>query len=239
MYLHFALRVLLAKLLAQYLGGCFLYLLAIIHADNRRLFFYQLADHILDYILHILAHGKDGAVTHSHIVPLLDGLVINKGIPHGIGHLPCLHAGQFFCHPRRVFLRRAVRHEINQRRNSLRHRLAGNDIDILLLHQRSCLVCGQDNILIVRQDKNIVRVHFLNRVEHILRAGVHRLPSSNNIIHAQPLENLIDPFADRYGDKAHFLVRHFMGFLFLGYPLLPPLLIRQLLLLGSLLGVFN
>ena len=80
--------------------------------------------------------------------------------------------------------------------------LRRNHNNFLVFGQIARLVRSHNNIFIVRENKNRIGVHLCDRVQHILRARIHRLTALDQIIHTQILENLGNSRSDGYRDKA-------------------------------------
>ena len=119
-------------------------------------------------------------------------------ITHRIGNLTGLHIGQLLGHAGLVLFCTGIRHEVDHGRNSLGNRFGGDNNNILILTKRLCLICCQDDVLIVRQNEDMIRVYLFNGIEHILGAGVHGLTALDQVIHAETLEDLTNALADGY-----------------------------------------
>ena len=135
----------------------------------------------------------------------MDLLVVDHGITHCISDLTGLDIGKFLDHTIFIFLGTLLRNEVDQCCNSLWDRLGRKNDDFLILTQRSRLICSQYDIFIVWQYKNGLGRYFSNRTQDILCARIHGLTAFDHVIYAQFLKDLIETFADRYGNKSHFL----------------------------------
>ena len=139
-------------------------ILPVVDADNRRILIDELFDHIQHRSLKLLPNGKDSLIADAHKIILLDLLVIDHGIAHRIGHLTGLYRAKLLAHALCILLRCAVRNIVDERRDSLRDRLGRDHDDLFVLHKRGCLIGCENNILVIRKNKDILRVHFFDGV---------------------------------------------------------------------------
>ena len=91
---------------------------------------------------------------------------------------------------------RVVHDERGQR---LGHRSRRHDADVLR-GQRVDLFGDRDDVLVVRQDHDVVGVDVLDRVEQFGRRRVHRLPTGHDALHAELGEQLHEPVAAAHRD---------------------------------------
>ncbi len=133
-------------------------------------------------------------------------LIVNHGIPHCISNLPCCNALHFLRHNCFIFLNRDIWHIVDDRSNSLRNRLGRYHDNIFVLRELLCLICCKDNIFIIWKNKDIIRIDFLNGIEHILRTGIHGLSALDDIVNAERAENFIHALSDRNCNKSCFFM---------------------------------
>ena len=139
----------------------------------------------------------------------MDLFIVNMGITHSVRNLPCLYILDLFQHGLHVGIDVLFRHIVDDRCNSLWNCLCRNHDDILVLCQIFCLICCQDNVLVVWQNEDVICIDRIDRSEHILCTWVHRLTSFDQIIHTKFSENLVHPFSDGYCNKPNRLARRF------------------------------
>ena len=68
------------------------------------------------------------------------------------------------------------------------------------------LLCRQDDVLVVRQDKNGVSVYLCHGIHHILRGRIHRLSAFNQAVHSEIPENAPKSLSDGNGNKTDILM---------------------------------
>ena len=78
----------------------------------------------------------------------------------------------------------------------------------------SRLLCRQNDVAVVWQNVNGIRIHMVNGCQHILSAWVHGLTALNQIINANALEDLAKALSNGYGNETIRLSR-FLCFRFL------------------------
>ena len=141
----------------------------------------------------------------------MDFLIINVGIPHSICHLAGFYVGDPIFHRFDISIHIRLRHIIDDRSDSLRNCFRGYYDNILVFCKTLGLICRKDDILIIGEDENVVRIYMVDSGQHIIRTRIHSLSALDDIVHAQFPEYLIHPLADRNSDKAN----RFSGFFFL------------------------
>ena len=109
-------------------------------------------------------------------------------------------------HIRLVLLGGGFAVEGERRRKALRHVLRGNDVNGAVLHERLRLLRRQNDVLVVREHENVLRVDLLHRVGDVLRARVHRLPALDDAVDEQIFEDGGNPLARADGEHAHLLL---------------------------------
>ena len=142
----------------------------------------------------------------------MDHFIINLRIAYGICYLACLNILDSFFHGFNICIHIRLRHKADHCCDSLRNGLCRDYDNIFVFCKRPCLICSKNDIFVVWQDEDMVRIYFINGREHIVCARVHRLSALDDIIHAQFTEDLVHPVSDGNGDKSNRFSRLFLLF---------------------------
>ena len=162
----------------------------------------------------------------------MDLILLDSGISYRISDLSCLDSCDRFFHLSGVFLKRFLRHIADKCCNTLRNCFGRNYNDLLIFCQISCLVCCQNDILVVRKNIDCLRIDLVDRVQHILCTRVHSLTALDQIIYTKLPEDVSKSVTCGHCNKSDFLCRLLL-LLFLS------LLFRELLrILDQLLLMF-
>ena len=128
--------------------------------------------------------------------------IIHGRVTHGIGDLSrckllnrCLHGCE-------VFFRTALRKEAHHCGDSLGNIARRHYDQILVLDQAAGLLCSKNNVLIVRENENSLRVNFRKGIQNIFGARIHGLTARDNPVHADFLEDMVQTLTRRNCQKA-------------------------------------
>ena len=141
----------------------------------------------------------------------MDLIILDSGISDCIGDLASLDSCDRLGHLFGVFLERFLRNVADESSNSLWNRLGRNNDDLLVLSKISCLVCREDDVLIIRKDVDRLGIDFVDRVQHILSTWIHGLTALDQIVYTKFFEYVCESVTCGHCDEANFLCR----FLFL------------------------
>ena len=133
----------------------------------------------------------------------MDLFIIDSCIADCIGYLSCLNSFNAFIHSIDIRINISFRHIIDDGSNSLWYCLGWNYDNILIFCQGLSLICSKDDIFIVRQNKDIICIHMVNRCQHIFGTRIHCLTTFNNIVNSKLFENIVHTVTDGYGDKSN------------------------------------
>ena len=148
-------------------------------------------------------------ISDTHDITFMDLFIINMSISYRICDLTGLYAGNFFCHIFFIVFHRFFRYIIDHCCNTLWYSLGRNNNDIFVFRQCFCLICCQNNIFIIWQDKDMLCIHFTDRIQHVFRTRIHRLSTLDQVIHTKITENLSETFANGHRNKSYFFLRCF------------------------------
>ncbi len=151
--------------------------------------------------MQVAARAHQRTVAQRQIVALNDLMSVKVGIARGVGDLHGRDGVKAVRHCGSVVLRRERRVKVQHRGDALRHGLAGDDDD-LPVRQLRRLLRGENDVLIVRQDKDRLRRGLLHGTQNILRGGVHGLPTLYDLIDAEVAEHIGKPRARANRDHA-------------------------------------
>ena len=110
------------------------------------------------------------------------------GVLDGLGNLAGMHLGEGFRHRLDVLGQSACRVVAEQCAEALRHAHRRNDIARDVRNVLGALAC-HDDVLVVRQDDDLVGIRALHRIHDVLRGRVHGLAARHHDVDAQALEN--------------------------------------------------
>ena len=132
---------------------------------------------------------------------------IDSCITNCIGNLSGFHVFNAFQHLFCILFNGLFRHIINHCSNALRDGLRWDYNNISVFCQISCLICCKNNVLIIREDKNILCIHFLDCLQNIFCTWIHGLSAFDQIIHTKITENTAHTFAYRHRNKSYLFLR--------------------------------
>ena len=142
----------------------------------------------------------------------MDLFLIDVGITYRVRYLTGFHHLDALCHGLLVLFCRFLRHIADHGCDALRNGFGRNNDDIFVLSHGFCLICCEDDIFVVRQNKDILCIDLLNCSQHILGARVHGLTALDQVINTESLEDLFDSLSDGHGDESVLLRRLFCCF---------------------------
>ena len=123
-------------------------------------------------------------------------LAVKLRIAHRISNLSAVYQRRSFLHAGRVLLGAALRVKIHHSRNALGDKLAAYHHH-RLLRQLTGLIGRHHNIAVVRQNNRLLSRQIINRLQNILRAGVHTLAAAYQTGRAHLSKNLVQTTARR------------------------------------------
>ena len=119
------------------------------------------------------------------------------GRPHGLGHLARDDARRRRAHRRRVLLAGGLRVVVEQGGEALLDAGGVDDVRRLRRELGDLLGHGVD-VLVVREDHDLVARHRVHDLEDLRRRGVHRLPAGDDVVDAERVEDPADAVAGRH-----------------------------------------
>ena len=87
----------------------------------------------------------------------------------------------------------------------MNHGLRGDDHDVGSLKKIGGLLCGQNDVSVVWEDDDVVRVARDEGLHEVVRAWVHALTAGDDLVASEGPEELGDLGARRHGDNRVFL----------------------------------
>ena len=135
----------------------------------------------------------------------MDFMSVDLRIPDRVCHLARLHRPDRLGHRFQIFLGGIAFHIAHHRGDALRHGFRRNDDDPAVLGQFLSLIGRKNDILVVRKDIDGLRVNLADRLQHIIRARIHRLSALDEAVDAESAEDLAHAVPDCDGNETGLL----------------------------------